>query len=413
MTKRERKSDRLPEGWLEGFIKAYDIKSTEDIKGALADLVGGTVEKMMQAELEEDLGYAKNDSENKSTDNSRNGSSSKTLRSEYGEIDIDVPRDRKGEYEPKIVPKYQREIKGLDNQIISMYAKGMSTRDISEHIQSLYGTEVSAEMVSKITDKILPDIKEWQSRPLISLYGIMFFDAIHYPVRTDGMVKQRAVYIAIGVDMEGDRDVCGLWIGESESSKYWLSCMNELKNRGIRDILICSVDGLTGFNDAIRSVYPEADIQRCIVHQVRNAMRYVSYKDLKVYTAEMKKIYQASTEEAALTELDAFENKWGKKYPAAIKSWRQNWVELSTFFKYPPDIRRLIYTTNRIENFNRSLRKFTKAKAAYPSDTALLKSLYLAIQDITVKWGKIQGWHEIFGQLVIIFEERIRVEDYQ
>ena len=366
MTKRERKSDRLPEGWLEGFIKAYDIKSTEDIKGALADLVGGTVEKMMQAELEEDLGYAKNDSENKSTDNSRNGSSSKTLRSEYGEIDIDVPRDRKGEYEPKIVPKYQREIKGLDNQIISMYAKGMSTRDISEHIQSLYGTEVSAEMVSKITDKILPDIKEWQSRPLKSLYAMMFFDAIHYPVRTDGMVKQRAVYIAIGVDMEGDRDVCGLWIGESESSKYWLSCMNELKNRGIRDILICSVDGLTGFNDAIRSVYPEADIQRCIVHQVRNAMRYVSYKDLKVYTAEMKKIYQASTEEAALTELDAFENKWGKKYPAAIKSWRQNWVELSTFFKYPPDIRRLIYTTNRIENFNRSLRKFTKAKAAYP-----------------------------------------------
>lgn len=411
--KRERRRNRLPEGWLQEFIKAYDIKSTDDLKGALADLVGDTVETMMQAELEADLGYAKNDTQNKETDNSRNGSSPKTLRSEYGLIDIDVPRDRKSEYEPKIVPKYKRDIQGLDSQIISMYAKGMSTRDISSHIESLYGAEVSAETISKITDRILPEIKEWQNRPLKPLYAIMFFDAIHYPVRTEGLVKQRAVYIAIGIDMDGTRDVCGLWIGEAESSKYWLSLMNELKNRGVRDILIASVDGLNGFSDAIHAVYPQTDIQRCIVHQVRNSMRYVSSKDLKVYTSEMKKIYQAPTEEAGLMELDAFEEKWGKKYPAALRSWRQNWVELSTFFKYPPAIRRLIYTTNRIENFNRSLRKVTKAKAAYPSDTALLKSLYLAIQDITFKWGKTNGWHEIFGQLILIFSERILPGDYK
>lgn len=412
MARRERKSDKLPDGWLKGFIEAYDIQSTDDIKEALKDLVGGTVETMMEAELEADLGYAKHDSENKKTSNSRNGSSPKTLRTEYGEVKIDVPRDRDSEFEPKIVPKHQREIKGLDNQIISMYAKGMSTRDIADHIESLYGAEISAETISKITDKILPEIKEWQNRPLKPLYALMFFDAIHYPVRTEGMVRQRAVYIAIGVDMDGERDVCGLWIGEAESSKYWLSCMNEMKNRGVRDILICSVDGLSGFNEAIRAVYPQTDIQRCIVHQVRNSMRYVSYKDLKTYTSGMKLIYKAATEEAALLELDAFEEKWGKKYPAAIKSWRNNWTELSTFFKYPPEIRKLIYTTNRIENFNRSLRKVTKSKAAYPSDTALLKSLYLAINDITAKWSKVQGWHGIFGQLMIIFEDRIQPGDY-
>lgn len=412
MAKRERKSDRLPEGWLKGFIEAYNIKNTDDIKTALADLVGGTVETLLQAELEEDLGYAKHDSENKATDNSRNGSSSKTLRSEFGPVQVDVPRDRNGEFEPKIVPKYQRDIKGLDSQILSMYAKGMSTRDISSHIETLYGAEISADTISRITDKILPEIKEWQSRPLKPLYALMFFDAIHYPIRTEGMVRQRAVYIAIGVDMDGERDVCGLWIGESESSKYWFSCINELKSRGVRDILICSVDGLNGFNEAIRAVYPETDIQRCIVHQVRNSMRYVNWKDMKAYTTDMKRIYQAPTEQAGLLELDCFEEKWGKKYPAALKSWRNNWGELSTFYKYPPAIRKMIYTTNRIENFNRSLRKNTKSKSAYPSDTALLKSLYLAIQDITAKWGKITGWREMFSQLMIIFGDRIWPDDY-
>lgn len=259
---------------------------------------------------------------------------------------------------------------------------------------------------------MLPEIKEWQNRPLKPLYALMFFDAIHYPVRIEGMVRQRAVYIAIGLDMDGERDVCGLWIGESKSSKYWLSYMNELKNRGVRDILICSVDGLSGFNEAIRAVYPDVDIQRCIVHQVRNSMRYVPWKDLKAYTSDMKLIYQASTEDVGLLELDRFEEKWGKKYPAALKSWRNNWNELSTFYKYPPAIRKMIYTTNRIENFNRSLRKTTKAKAAYPSDTALMKSLYLAIQDIPRKRGRITVWREMFGQLSILFAERIQPGDF-
>ena len=412
MAKRERRADRLPEGWFKTFIEAYDIKTTDDIRSALADLVGGTVESMMQAELEADLGYAKNDSKNKTTDNSRNGTSSKTLRSDLGEIEIDVPRDRDGEFEPKIVPKYQRDMKGLDSQIISMYGKGMSTRDIASHIESLYGAEISADTISKITDRILPEIKEWQNRPLKPLYALMFFDAIHYPVRTEGSVRQRAVYIAIGVDMDGGRDICGLWISESESSKYWYACMNDLKSRGVRDLLICSVDGLNGFDEAIHAVYPQADIQRCIVHQVRNAMRHVVWKDLRTYTADMKLIYNAPTEEAGLLELDRFEEKWGRKYPSALKSWRNNWCELSTFYKYPPAIRKMIYTTNRIENFNRSLRKTTKAKSAYPSDTALLKSLYLAIQDITVKWSRITGWHDMFGQLTLLFGDRIQPGDY-
>jgi len=412
MAKRERRADRLPDGWFKTFIEAYDIKTTDDIKNALADIVGGTIETMLQAELETDLGYAKHDVKNKATDNSRNGSSSKTLRSDLGEIEVDIPRDRDGEFEPKIVPKHQREIKGLDSQIISMYAKGMSSRDIAEHIESMYGAEISADTISRITDKILPDIKEWQNRPLKPLYSLMYFDAIHYPVRTEGAVRQRAVYIAIGVDMDGQRDVCGLWIGDAESSKYWLNCFTELKNRGVRDILICTVDGLNGFTEAIHAIYPKTDIQRCIVHQVRNAMRYVAWKELRAYTTDMKLIYQAPTEAAGLLELDRFEEKWGKKYPSALKSWRDNWIELSTFFKYTAPIRKLIYTTNRIENFNRSLRKTTKAKAAYPSDTALLKSLYLAIQDITANWGTINGWHEIFGQLNIHFGDRIKLGDY-
>lgn len=412
MARKERRADKLPKGWLKEFIQAYDIQTTDDIKEALKDLVGSTIETMMEAELESGLGYAKHDKNAKKTTNSRNGSSSKTLRTEYGEVTIGVPRDRNAEFEPQIVPKHQREIKGLDKQIISMYAKGMSLRDIAEHIKSLYGAEVSPETISRVTDRVLPEIKEWQSRPLKPLYALMFFDAIHYPVRTEGMVRQRAVYIAIGIDMNGGRDVCGLWIGEAESSKYWLSCMNEMKNRGVRDILICSIDGLTGFNEAIRAVYPQTDIQRCIVHQVRNSMRFVSYKDLKAYTSDMKQIYTAPTEDAGLLELDAFEQKWGVKYPAALKSWRNNWPELSTFFKYPPEIRKMIYTTNRIENFNRGLRKVTKAKSAYPSDTALLKSLYLAINDITAKWGKIQGWNGMFGQLMIIFDDRIQPGDY-
>ncbi|MHB8962813.1 MAG: IS256 family transposase [Saccharofermentanales bacterium] len=408
-TKRERK---LPPEFIKKFIEVYDIKNTDDIKTAMADMLGSTLQGMLESELEDDLGYGKYDYANKKTENSRNGYSPKTLRSEFGEIDVDVPRDRNGEFEPQVIRKNQTDIKGLDGQIISMYAKGMSNRDIEDHLRELYGIDVSATLISKITDRVMPEIREWQSRPLKSLYAIMFFDAIHYPVRTDGIVRQRAVYIAIGIDMSGGRDVAGLWIGEAESSKFWLNIMNEIKNRGVRDVLIAAVDGLSGFSDAIHAVYPKTDVQRCIVHQIRNSMRYVVWKEKKSFAGDLKRVYAAPTEDLALLELDRFEEKWGRKYPSTIKSWRENWSELSTFFKYPGDIRKIIYTTNSIENFNRSLRKVTKAKAAYPSEEALLKSLYLAIADITKKWtGHRQDWCSILGQLRIFFDDRIIQSD--
>ena len=407
-----RRERKLPPEFIKQFIEAYDIKNTDDIKAAMADMLGSTLQGMLESELEDDLGYRKYDYENKNTENSRNGYSPKTLRSEYGDIDIGVPRDRNGAFEPQVIKKNQTDIKGLDAQIISMYAKGMSNRDIEDHLKSLYGIDVSATLISKITDKIMPEIREWQSRPLKNLYAIMFFDAIHYPVRTDNIVQQRAVYLAIGIDMNGRREVAGLWIGEAESSKFWLNIMNELQNRGVRDILIASIDGLMGFGEAIRTVYPKTDIQRCIVHQIRSSMRYVVWKEKKAFAGDLKQVYAASTEDLALLELDRFEEKWGSKYPAGVKSWRKNWSELSTFFKYPKDIRKIIYTTNSIENFNRQLRKVTKAKSSYPSEEALLKSLYLAISDITDKWtGHRQDWYSIQGQLCIYFEERILPSD--
>lgn len=403
---------KLPNELLDQLIKEYNIKDTDDIKNMLKDLMGGTIQRMLNSELDDELGYEKYDTQNKETDNSRNGYSKKTVRSEYGEVELDIPRDRNGEFEPQIVKKNQTEIKGIEGQIISMYAKGMSNRDIEAHLLELYGVEVSPTLISKITDRILPEIKEWQSRMLKSVYPIVFMDAIHYSVRKDGIVVKKAVYIAIGIDMEGQKDILGMWIGEAESSKFWLSVMNEIKNRGVRDILIASVDGLNGFPEAIRTVYPLTEIQRCIVHQIRNSTKFISYKDLKSFTADLKPIYKAATEALALQELDAFESKWGAKYPNAVRSWRNNWEELSAFFKYPQELRKIIYTTNAIENFNRQLRKVTKTKAAYPSDDALMKALYLAVRDITKKWsGRVQGWGTILDQLMIYFDGRISEKD--
>jgi len=403
---------KLPNELLDQLIKEYNIKDTDDIKNMLKDLMGSTIQRMLNSELDDELGYEKYDVQNKETDNSRNGYSKKTVRSEYGEIELDIPRDRNGEFEPQIVKKNQTEIKGIEGQIISMYAKGMSNRDIETHLQELYGIEVSPTLISKITDRILPEIKEWQSRMLRSVYPIVFMDAIHYSVRKDGIVVKKAVYIAIGIDIEGQKEILGMWIGEAESSKFWLSIMNEIKNRGVRDILIASVDGLNGFSEAIRAVFPMTEIQRCIVHQIRNSTKFISYKDLKPFTADLKPIYKAATETLALQELDAFDSKWGTKYPNAVRSWRNNWEELSAFFKYPQEIRKIIYTTNAIENFNRQLRKVTKTKSAYPSDEALIKALYLAVRDITKKWsGRIQGWGTILDQLMIYFDGRISEKD--
>jgi len=394
------------------LIKEYDLKDTTDISKMLKELTSSTIEEMLNAELDESLGYERYDQENKETDNSRNGHSSKTLRSEQGDMEIQIPRDRNGEFEPQIIKKYQKDIGTIEQQIITLYAKGMSNREIEDFIKNLYGTEISPSLISRITDRILPEIREWQGRPLSRLYAMVYLDAIHYHVRNEGMVVNKAVYIAIGVDLNGIKDVLGLYIGEVESSKFWLQMLNELKNRGVQDVLFCSVDGLPGFSKAIEAVFPKTIIQRCIVHQIRNSTRYVSYMDIKEFTRDLKSIYQATTLEQAEQALGKAEAKWGKKYPSSLKSWRDNWVELTAYFAYPAAIRKMIYTTNSIENFNRQLRKVTKTKSSYPTDDALLKSLYLAILDITKKWSsKPFNWMEIANQLMIFFEGRIEIDD--
>jgi len=390
------------------LIEDYGIKDTNDIKDMLKDLMSGTIQTMLEAEIEHELGYAKNSVSEKNTSNSRNGYSKKTVRSEYGNINLDIPRDRNAEFEPQIIPKYQREITGIEGQILSLYAKGMSSRDIEEHLNNLYGIDVSPSMISKITDKIIPEIREWQSRQLEDVYPIVFMDAIHYSVRKEGIVVKKAVYLAIGIDREERKEVMGFWIGENESSKYWLNILNELKNRGVQDILIMSVDNLKGFSEAISSVFSRTEIQKCIVHQIRNSIRHISYKDVREFASELKEMYNAPTLEQAENRLDALEEKWGKKYMAVINSWRSNWNELTTYFKYDTKIRKLIYTTNPIESLNRQLRKYTKTKSLYPTDEALMKSVYLSLKEATKKWtGRISGWGEIYSQLSIYFEGRI------
>ena len=390
------------------LIEDYNIKDTNDIKDMLKDLLSGTIQTMLEAEIEHELGYVKHSMKDKITSNARNGHSKKTVRSEYGNIDLDIPRDRNAEFEPQIIPKYQREITGIEGQILSLYAKGMSNRDIEDHLNNLYGIDVSSSMISKITDKIIPEIREWQSRQLEDVYPIVFMDAIHYSVRKDGVVVKKAVYLAIGIDQEGRKEVLGFWIGENESSKYWLNVLNELKNRGVQDILIMSVDNLKGFSEAISSVFPKTEIQKCVVHQIRNSIRYISYKDAREFTSDLKEMYNAPTLEQAEFKLDELEEKWGKKYMAVINSWRSNWNELTTYFKYDTKIRKLIYTTNPIESLNRQLRKYTKTKSLYPTDEALMKSVYLSLKEATKKWtGRIPGWGEIYSQLSIYFEGRI------
>lgn len=355
------------------LIEEYQPETVQDLQEALKDLLGDTMEQMLKAELDEHLDYEYG--ETPLSLNTRNGSSKKTVKSSYGNIDLGIPRDREGSFEPQVLKKYEKDISNIENQIISMYAKGMTTRDISSHIKDIYGFGISETMVSKITNKILPTIEEWQNRPLERLYPIVFLDAIHYHVRENNIVVKKAVYIALGYSLEGFKEILGMWVGENESSKYWLLVLNQLKERGLEDVLIFSTDNLPGFSQAIEAVYPKSEIQKCIIHQIRNSTKYVSYKDIKELMKDLKTVYKASTEELALTNLDIIEEKWGKKYPMCVSSWRNNWAELSTYFKYPEGIRKLIYTTNAMENFNRQLRKVTKNKAIFPNDYALQKKL--------------------------------------
>ena len=393
---------------LKKLIQEYDVKTTRDVQEMLKDLFAETIQEMLEAELDEHLGYDRYDNQNKSTTNSRNGHRNKNVRSDFGQVGIRVPRDREGSFEPRIIKNYENDISGIEEQIIGMYSKGMSTRDISSHINSIYGIEVSHSLVSKITDRVLPLAKEWQNRALDTIYPIIFMDAIHYKVRTEGRIVNRAAYIAIGINLEGIKEVLGIWIGQNETSKYWLNVLTEIKNRGVKDILIASVDGLPGFVDAIKVVYPNTEIQRCIVHQIRGTLNYISYKHRKEFTKDLKQVYTASTEENALNELTLLEEKWGDKYAIALRSWRNNWDELSTYFKYPEYIRTLIYTTNSMESYNRMLRKVTKSKSVFPSDDSLHKSLYLATMDISDKWTqKIRNWNQILAHLSIYFNDRM------
>ena len=391
------------------FLKDNPLKDGNDINALMRDLMAEILEGSLDAELEEELGYSRYDYKNKETENSRNGFTPKTLRTSYGDLPIDVPRDRAGDFEPQLVKKHQKNLtQDIEDKIISMYAKGMTTNDIETHIRDLYDVEMSDSTISRITDKILPIAKEWQSRPLESVYAVVFMDAIHFHVRSEGQIVKKAVYIAIGVGLDGIRDVLGMWIGENESAKFWLSVMNGLKNRGVSDILIACVDGLTGFPSAIGAVYPQTELQQCIIHQIRNSTRFVSYKDLKELMADLKRVYAAPNEETALYELDSFDEKWGRKYPKIGQSWRTSWPNLSTYFKYPQEVRTLIYTTNAIEGFNRQLRKVTKSRSVFPSDDSLFKMLYLAMIDITKKWtGRRQDWGKIHSQLEIYFADRL------
>lgn len=388
------------------LIEEYQPETVQDLQEALKDLLGDTMEQMLKAELDEHLDYEYG--EKPLSLNTRNGSSKKTVKSSYGNIDLNIPRNREGSFEPQALKKYQKDISNIENQIISMYAKGMTTRDISTHIKEIYGFGISESMVSKITNKILPTIEEWQNRPLEKVYPFVFLDAIHYHVRENNIVVKKAVYIALGYNTEGYKEILGMRVGENESSKYWLLVLNQLKERGLEDILIVSTDNLSGFSQAIESVYPKTEIQKCVIHQIRNSTKFVSYRDIKELMKDLKTVYKASTEELALSNLDIFEEKWGKKYPMCVNSWRNNWAELATYFKYPEGIRKLIYTTNSIENFNRQLRKVTKNKTIFPSDYALQKSLYLAMVDASSKWtSRIRGWDQILSQLSIFFEGRI------
>lgn len=409
---RQRKLSPERKEFINSLLEHYKPNDARDVQEMLKDLLGDTLQGMLEAEMDEHLGYSRYDYQNKETTDSRNGYSKKTVTSSMGPITLDIPRDREGTFEPQAVRKNETDVSTIEDQVLSMYAKGMTTRDISDHLKSVYGVDASAEMISHMTDRILPIAREWQNRPLEKKYAIVFMDAVHFHVREDNKTIKKAVYVAIGIKLNGQRDILGLWIGGNESAKYWLGVLNEIKNRGVEDILIVSVDGLTGFVDAIHAVFPKTEVQRCIVHQIRYTTKFVYYKDMKPFVADLKKIYQAATEDAALMALDELDEKWGAKYAASVESWKRNWPQLSTYMKYPPEIRKMIYTTNSIENFNRQLRKVTKSKTIFPSDDALFKMLYLATMDITKKWsGRNREWNSIMAQLSIQFADRVSLDD--
>ena len=388
------------------LLEEYDIESALDIQDALKDLLGGTIKEMMASEMDEHLGYEK--SQRSDNPDSRNGYKSKQVNSRYGSMEIQVPQDRDASFEPKIVKKRQKDISEIDQKIIAMYAKGMTTRQISETLLDIYGFEASEGFISDVTDKILPDIEDWQNRPLSNIYPILFIDAIHYSVRDNGVIRKLAAYIILGINGDGKKEVLSIHVGENESAKYWLSILNELKNRGVQDILILCADGLTGIKEAIATAFPKTEYQRCIVHQVRNTLKYVSEKDRKAFAVDLKTIYHASSEEKGQEALERINQKWAPKYPGALRSWAKNWDALSPIFKFSPDVRKVIYTTNAIESLNATYRKLNRQRSVFPSDTALQKALYLATFEATKKWRlPLRNWGLVYGELSMMYEGRL------
>lgn len=391
---------------LRNYVNEQNFKSADEVLAAMKEMFKNVLQETLEAEMDAQLGYDKYDITEKQTDDSRNGYSKKTIKSELGPVDLNIPRDRKGEYEPKIIPRHKRNVTGIEDKVMALYAAGMTTRDISEQVKNLYDVELSSEMVSNITNRILPVVTEWQNRLLEKTYSFMFMDAIHYKVRQDKQIVVKAAYVVLGVNMDGQKEVLGIWVGASESSRFWLSVLNDLKNRGVQNVLVFCVDGLNGFKEAIDAVYPFAKIQRCIIHQLRASMKYISYKDRKNFAADLKTVYSAVNEDAALENLMAAKDKWDKKYPNAIKSWEDNWDNLSTLFAFPDYIRKIMYTTNAIESLNSQFRKVTKTKLIFPNDQSLMKMLYLATKKISKKWTRAYGnWDLVVNQLNILFSE--------
>lgn len=391
------------------FLRENAITDAKGLQTALEGLYGAALQQILEAELEHELGYSKYNWKDKNTGNSRNGHSKKTVRTNFGEIELAMPRDTDAEFEPRIVKKHERSVSGrVEETVLSLYAHGMSVRDIGGQIEKIYGVDISADLVSGITDRVLPLAREWQNRQLDEVYPIIYLDGMVFKVCQDGQIVKKTVYIVYGISIEGKKDVLGIWIGEAESSKFWMKVLVDMKNRGVKDIFIACVDGLNGFGEAIAATFPKTEVQRCIVHQVRTSTKFVSYKELKGFCTDMKQIYQAPNETAGLEALDAFEAKWGKKYSYAVKSWRDNWSELSTFFRYPEEIRRLIYTTNPIESLNRRIRKATKTKSSFPTDDSVLKIIYLVVMECSEKWTlPVQNWGVVLGQLRVYFEGRV------
>lgn len=391
-----------------------DYKNPEDLlgeNGLLKQLTKALLERAMNAELTHELGFEKNDKTAvKENGNRRNGTSSKTVKSKHGEIELSIPRDRQSEFEPVIVKKHQRRFDGFDDAILSLYSRGMSTRDIKAHLEDIYGVEVSPDLISSVTEAVIEEVREWQTRPLESVYPIVYLDALRVKIRYDGTVQNRCIYLAIGVNLEGKKETLGLWTAESEGAKFWLSVLTELNNRGVKDIFIACVDGLKGFTEAIESVFPNTITQLCIVHQIRNSLTYISYKDRKAIVSDLKPIYTAITEDEALFALESFGEKWNSKYPLIAKSWQANWQRISPMFGLPKEIRRAVYTTNVIESLNYSLRKITKTRAAFPNEEAAIKLLYLGLQNASKKWTMpIQNWSLAMNQMAILFEGRMLI----